>query len=101
MICGFRQLAQPVSAEYQMPPRIPYKAGKYRPRIVYGNSLQVIFKGNNEKKKKAIFLEEKKIDLKSSSKLLIIYPSLPGSSSKSNWLVPNEMLWRFTFSLLS
>lgn len=90
-----------MSAEYQMPPRIPYKAGKYRPRIVYGNSLQVIFKGNNEKKKKAIFLEEKKIDLKSSSKLLIIYPSLPGSSSKSNWLVPNEMLWRFTFSLLS
>lgn len=52
MICGFRQLAQPVSAEYQMPPRIPYKAGKYRPRIVYGNSLQVIFKSNNEKKKK-------------------------------------------------
>lgn len=94
-----------MSAEYQMPPRIPYKAGKYRPRIVYGNSLQVIFKGNNEKKiqkkKKGNLLRRKKIDLTSSSKLLIIYPSLPGSSSKSNWLVPNEMLWRFTFSLLS
>lgn len=69
--------------------------------IVYRLFLKATMKKKKKQKKMAIFLEEKKIDLKSSSKLLIIYPSLPGSSSKSNWLVPNEMLWRFTFSLLS